>query len=71
MYIFIEIITRGLDVGCDIDDNELIGLEVIHRLVQALDGAFGNVSELDILYGMDKVCFRFTLTCQFKGIFGS
>ncbi len=37
------------------DENELIVLEMIHRFVQALDGAFGNVSELDILFGMQKV----------------
>ena len=42
-------------VGTDNDDNELLALEVIHRFVQGLDGAFGNVSELDILYGMEKV----------------
>ncbi|ORZ31593.1 AP complex, mu/sigma subunit [Catenaria anguillulae PL171] len=34
----------------DIDDNELITLELIHRYVTALDGYFGNVCELDIIF---------------------
>ncbi|KAJ3384546.1 AP-1 complex subunit sigma-2 [Lobulomyces angularis] len=35
-------------------DNELIGLEIIHRYVQLLDEYFGNVCELDIIYGMQS-----------------
>jgi hypothetical protein len=42
-----------LDIGIDQSDNELIALEIIHRFVQSLDVAFGNVSELDILFGMN------------------
>jgi len=38
----------------DEDDNELITLEIIHRLVQILDEYFGNVCELDIIYGMQE-----------------
>ena len=34
---------------CDRDDNELITLEVIHHYVEALDGYFGNVCELDLV----------------------
>jgi AP-1 complex subunit sigma 1/2 len=30
-------------IGCDQTDNELIGLEVIHLFVEALDRYFGNV----------------------------
>lgn len=36
----------------DFDGNELITLEMIHRYVQVLDEYFGNVCELDIVYGM-------------------
>ncbi|KAJ3300141.1 hypothetical protein HK104_004061 [Borealophlyctis nickersoniae] len=36
----------------DFTDNELITLEIIHRYVQLLDEFFGNVCELDIVYGM-------------------
>ncbi|KAJ3051206.1 AP-1 complex subunit sigma-2 [Rhizophlyctis rosea] len=36
----------------DFNDNELITLEIIHRYVQLLDEYFGNVCELDIVYGM-------------------
>lgn len=39
----------------DEEYNELIGLEVIHRYVQLLDEFFGNVCELDIIYGMQNV----------------
>ncbi len=45
-------------MAIDAPDNELMALEEIHRFVQALDGAFGSVSELDILYGMEKVGLR-------------
>lgn len=41
-------------VCLDEKENELLALEFIHRYVQALDAAYGNVSELDILFGMQK-----------------
>jgi AP-1 complex subunit sigma 1/2 len=41
-------------VCLDNKENELLVLEAIHRFVQGLDAAFGNVSELDILFGMQK-----------------
>jgi AP-1 complex subunit sigma 1/2 len=41
-------------VCLDEKENELLVLEAIHRFVQGLDAAFGNVSELDILFGMQK-----------------
>ncbi|EGF78884.1 hypothetical protein BATDEDRAFT_12684, partial [Batrachochytrium dendrobatidis JAM81] len=34
------------------NDNELITLELIQRYVQLLDAYFGNVCELDIIYGI-------------------
>ena len=36
------------------DDNELIGLEIIHRFVEQMDKIYGNVCELDIIFGFDK-----------------
>ncbi|EGG25327.1 hypothetical protein DFA_03576 [Cavenderia fasciculata] len=39
----------------DNKDNELITLEVIHKLVVILDQAFENVCELDLIYGFEKV----------------
>ncbi|EMG48531.1 vas2 AP-1 complex subunit sigma-1 [Candida maltosa Xu316] len=41
-------------IGVDSDDNELIGLEVIHRFVEQMDKLYGNVCELDIIFGFDK-----------------
>ncbi|KAI8896104.1 AP complex, mu/sigma subunit [Globomyces pollinis-pini] len=38
-------------VSIDAVDNELLALEIIHRFVQALDTCFGNVTELDVLFG--------------------
>ncbi|TPX44971.1 hypothetical protein SeMB42_g04150 [Synchytrium endobioticum] len=35
----------------DFEDNELIVLEFIHRFVQILDDYFGNVCELDLVFG--------------------
>ncbi|KAI9188406.1 hypothetical protein H9P43_002797 [Blastocladiella emersonii ATCC 22665] len=34
----------------DLDENELLVLELIHRYVQSLDAYFGNVCELDIIF---------------------
>ena len=39
----------------DKDDNELIGLEIIHNFVELLDTYFGNVCELDIIFNFHKV----------------
>jgi hypothetical protein len=38
----------------DMDDNELITLEVIHRYVQCLDAHFVNVAEIDVIYGFQS-----------------
>lgn len=43
------------DPSCIHINFQLIGLEVIHRYVQLLDEFFGNVCELDIIYGMQNV----------------
>ncbi len=40
-------------MGIDQDDNELITLEIIHRLVEALDRFFGNVCELDLIFNFE------------------
>ncbi|CAD5211762.1 unnamed protein product [Bursaphelenchus okinawaensis] len=44
---------------CAIDmmDNELICLETIHRYVELLDGYFGSVCELDIIFNFEKAYF--------------
>lgn len=41
-------------VGIDSNDNELLALETIHRFVEQMDKLFGNVCELDIIFGFDK-----------------
>lgn len=41
-------------IGVSSDDNELIGLEIIHRFVEQMDKIYGNVCELDIIFGFDK-----------------
>ncbi|KAK6205044.1 AP complex, mu/sigma subunit [Scheffersomyces amazonensis] len=41
-------------IGIESGDNELIGLEVIHRFVEQMDRFFGNVCELDIIFGFEK-----------------
>mmetsp|Transcript_32077 Transcript_32077/g.78134 ORF Transcript_32077/g.78134 Transcript_32077/m.78134 type:complete len:158 (-) Transcript_32077:175-648(-) len=38
-------------------DNELLMLEVIHHFVETLDGYFGNVCELDIIFNFHKAYF--------------
>lgn len=40
-------------MGIDQDDNELISLEIIHRLVESLDRFFGNVCELDLIFNFE------------------
>ena len=42
-------------IGCDISDNELSHLELIHLFVETLDKYFGNVCELDIVFHFQKV----------------
>lgn len=42
-------------VCVDHDDNELAWLEAIHFFVEVLDTFFGNVCELDIVFGFYKV----------------
>lgn len=39
----------------DMNDNELSILEFIHLFVEVLDGYFGNVCELDLVFHFDKV----------------
>ena len=41
-------------VGIEGDDNELLALEIIHRFVEQMDKMYGNVCELDIIFGFDK-----------------
>ncbi|KAI5962329.1 uncharacterized protein KGF55_003405 [Candida pseudojiufengensis] len=41
-------------IGINNQDNELIGLEIIHRFVEQMDKIYGNVCELDIIFGFDK-----------------
>lgn len=43
--------------GISSDDNELIGLEIIHRYVETLDKYFGNVCELDLIFNFQKAYF--------------
>lgn len=35
-------------------DNPLITLEILHRYVECMDRHFGNVCELDIIFGFDQ-----------------
>ncbi|TFK76883.1 adaptin-1 protein [Pluteus cervinus] len=39
--------------GIGHDENELMVLEIIHRYVELLDLFFGNVCELDLVYGFE------------------
>lgn len=41
-------------IGIDQGDNELLGLEIIHRFVEQMDKMYGNVCELDIIFGFEK-----------------
>ncbi|KAJ2776480.1 AP-1 adaptor complex sigma subunit Aps1 [Coemansia javaensis] len=43
--------------GIDLDDNELLMLEVIHRYVEVLDRLFHNVCELDLIFQFQKAYF--------------
>uniref|UniRef100_A0A8C6TVL1 AP complex subunit sigma n=1 Tax=Neogobius melanostomus TaxID=47308 RepID=A0A8C6TVL1_9GOBI len=44
-------------LGVESEENELLGLEVIHRYVELLDKYFGNVCELDIIFNFEKAYF--------------
>jgi AP-2 complex subunit sigma-1 len=39
----------------DINDNEMAVLEIIHLFVEVLDGYFGNVCELDLVFHFDRI----------------
>ncbi|KAK5672656.1 AP-1 adaptor complex sigma subunit Aps1 [Batrachochytrium dendrobatidis] len=41
-------------VGTDVNENELLTLEVIHRYVEILDKWFMNVCELDIIFNFQQ-----------------
>lgn len=41
-------------MGISNGDNELLALEIIHRFVEQMDKIYGNVCELDIIFGFDK-----------------
>ncbi|CAK7893306.1 AP-1 complex subunit sigma-1 [[Candida] anglica] len=41
-------------MGIEQGDNELVSLEIIHRFVEQMDKIYGNVCELDIIFGFDK-----------------
>ncbi|KAJ2582209.1 hypothetical protein GGH95_001659 [Coemansia sp. RSA 1836] len=43
--------------GIDLDDNELLVLEIIHRYVEVLDRSFGNVCELDLIFNFQRAYF--------------
>ena len=40
--------------GTDVDDNELMALELIHRYVEILDKWFSSVCELDIIFNFQQ-----------------
>lgn len=40
--------------GVDYEENELLILETIHRYVEVLDGFFGNVCELDLVFNLES-----------------
>ena len=42
---------------CDINENELVTLELIHHYVECLDKYFGNVCELDIIFNFHKAYY--------------
>lgn len=41
-------------MGIDALDNGLLALEAIHRYVEQMDKLYGNVCELDIIFGFSK-----------------
>lgn len=44
-------------MGIDASDNGLLTLEIIHRYVEQMDKLFGNVCELDIIFGFSKAYY--------------
>lgn len=38
----------------DNEENELLTLDIIHRFVEQMDKAYGNVCELDIIFNFQK-----------------
>lgn len=44
-------------VGTDASDNELLSLEIIHRFVEQMDKLYGNVCELDIIFGFNRAYY--------------
>ncbi|ODV75995.1 Aps1p [Cyberlindnera jadinii NRRL Y-1542] len=40
--------------GVDNEENELLTLDIIHRFVEQMDKAYGNVCELDIIFNFQK-----------------
>lgn len=40
--------------GTDLEDNELLTIEIIHRYVEILDDWFLSVCELDIVYNFSQ-----------------
>ncbi|XP_024909867.1 AP-1 complex subunit sigma-2-like [Cynoglossus semilaevis] len=41
----------------ELQDNELITLEIIHRYVELLDKYFGSVCELDVIFNFEKTFY--------------
>lgn len=42
-------------VACvDVEDNELLTMELLHLFVESLDGYFGNVCELDLIFNFTR-----------------
>jgi AP-4 complex subunit sigma-1 len=42
-------------VGVPLDENEFVALDLIRTFVESLNLLFKNVSELDLLHGLEKV----------------
>jgi hypothetical protein len=53
LHYFSSLVTE-IHVGTDMEENELITLEVIHRYVECLDKWFMNVCELDIIFNFQQ-----------------
>ncbi|CBY42924.1 unnamed protein product [Oikopleura dioica] len=54
-YIYKRYASLFFCLGIDEDENELIALALIHRMVEALDRYFGNVCELDVIFNFERV----------------
>ena len=42
-------------IGISEDENEMIALMFLHRIVEAMDKYFGNVCELDVIFNFERV----------------